>query len=172
MKTVSYKGYQASVEFDNGTLFVRVLHIDDLLLGECDKASEAEAVLKDLIDEYISDCKEIGKTPTKPFSGTFNVRVGQELHKRAAMAAASAGQSLNNWLIEATTEKLECANLADRFDHVVEDARYEMQLLKHVQVQAPRPPAPTARHIFTHGRTQDLISFAALHRESLSKYDG
>lgn len=106
MKTISYKGYQASVEYDDGMLFVKVLHIDDLLVAECNSASEAPKALKELIDAYLDDCAELGREPTKPFKGTFNVRVGPELHKRAAMRAAEEGLSLNGWVQSAVEAKL------------------------------------------------------------------
>lgn len=106
MKTISYKGYQASVEYDDGVLYVRVLHIDDLLVGECLSAADAPKVMQELVDGYLADCAELGREPTKPFKGTFNVRVGPELHKRAAMSAAEEGLSLNSWVQSALEEKL------------------------------------------------------------------
>ena len=106
MKTISYKGYQASVEYDDGVLYVKVLHIDDLLVGECLSAADAPKVMQDLVDDYLADCAELGREPTRPFKGTFNVRVGSELHKRAAMSAAEEGVSLNNWVQSALEEKL------------------------------------------------------------------
>ncbi len=106
MKTITYKGYQASVEFDDGSLFVKVLHIDDVLVAECDRASEAEAVARDLIDAYLADCEEEGREPAKPYRGSFNVRVSPDLHKRAAMNAAAEGLSLNGWIGHAIEEKL------------------------------------------------------------------
>lgn len=106
MKTITYKGYQASVEYDDGTLYVKVLHIDDLLVAECDSASKAPKVMQELVDAYIEDCAELGREPTKPFKGTFNVRVGPELHKRAAINAAAEGVSLNSWVQSAVEAKL------------------------------------------------------------------
>lgn len=106
MKTITYKGYQASVEYEDGALFVKVLHIDDLLVGECLSAADAPKVLEDLVESYLEDCAELGRAPTKPFKGTFNVRVGPELHKRAAIKAAEQGVSLNNWVQSALEEKL------------------------------------------------------------------
>lgn len=123
MKTVNYKGYQASVEFDDGSLFVKVLHIDDLLIGECDGASEAQAVAEELIDSYLADCKEAGREPAKPFKGTFNVRVSPELHKKVAMRAAEDGCSLNSWVGMAMEEKLECGKLSERIDGVFTETR-------------------------------------------------
>jgi len=119
MRTITYKGYQASVEFDDGALFVKVLHIDDILIAECDKASQAEAVAHELIDDYLEDCREEGREPSVPFKGSFNVRVAPEIHKRSAVAAAEMGVSLNAWIGTAIQEKLECSNLSKRMDGVI-----------------------------------------------------
>ncbi|MEI2299298.1 type II toxin-antitoxin system HicB family antitoxin [Ensifer sp. MJa1] len=107
MSTISYKGYQASVEYSDGKLFVKVLHIDDLLVAQCDSAAEVEGALSELIEEYLRDCAELGREPTKPFKGSFNVRTTPELHRKAAMRATEAGVSLNAWIGEAISEKLE-----------------------------------------------------------------
>ena len=60
MKTISHRGYQASVDYENGSLFVKVLHIDDLLMAECASASEAPKALAELVDAYVEDCRELG----------------------------------------------------------------------------------------------------------------
>lgn len=119
MKTVSYKGYQASVEFEDETLFVKILHISDLLIAECDRASEVENVAQTLVDDYLETCKEIGREPELPFKGSFNVRMSPEQHRRVAMAAADMGLSLNAWICTAVTEKLDCNRLSDRIDGVI-----------------------------------------------------
>ncbi|SDU26344.1 type II toxin-antitoxin system HicB family antitoxin [Stappia sp. ES.058] len=116
MKTLRYKSYQAAVEFDDGALFVRVLHIDDVLIAECDSASETQSVFEDLIDTYLKDCEEVGKEPDKPFSGTFNVRVRPELHRKAAMLAADNGIKLNAWVTQAIEEKVARISTARRPD--------------------------------------------------------
>jgi predicted HicB family RNase H-like nuclease len=126
MKTVKYKDYQATVEFDDGKLFVKVLHIDDLLIGECDSAAEAENTLIELVEEYLLDCKELGKEPCKPFKGTLNVRLTPELHRQAAMSAADAGQTLNAWIMSAVSEKVECNRLSDRIDGVFSKKQREI----------------------------------------------
>lgn len=129
MKTINYEGYQASVEYEDGVLFVKVLHIDDLLIGQCDSASDAQGILKQIIDEYLLDCAELKKDPAKPFKGSFNVRVTPEIHRRAAMAAAEAGLTLNAWVNVAIGEKLECSNLTKRVDNVFAVKLDEIQLL-------------------------------------------
>jgi predicted HicB family RNase H-like nuclease len=107
VKTLTYKGYQASVEFEDGALFVKVLHLDDLLIGECDAASDAPNVLEELVEAYLADCAEAGRAPSKPFKGSFNIRIPSELHRKAAMQAAERGVSLNGWVQQALEEKAE-----------------------------------------------------------------
>ena len=141
MKTVSYKGFQASVEYDAGALFVRVLHIDDVLITQVKSVDEIEAALKDLIDAYLEDCRELGKQPARPFSGTFNVRVNRELHRQAAVASAAVGMSLNAWVADAISQKLECDRLSDRVGDVLRDVRSEVQLLQAARHHTSRSVA-------------------------------
>lgn len=133
MKTVTYKGYQASVEYEDGSLFVKVLHLDDLLIAECASAAEVPQALADLVDAYLADCNELGKEPTKPFGGTFNVRVGAELHRMAAIAAAGDGRTLNSWVTKAIEDKLECTSLTDRVDGIIGARRAEIQAVRLAQ---------------------------------------
>ncbi|MBY3047469.1 type II toxin-antitoxin system HicB family antitoxin [Rhizobium leguminosarum] len=119
MSTIKYKDYQALVEYDDGAFFVKVLHIDDLLVAQFDVASEAENVLRDLVDNYLAHCEASGRQPSRPFKGSFNVRISPDLHRRAAMAAADDGLSLNHWTNLAISEKLECTRLSDRIHGVI-----------------------------------------------------
>jgi predicted HicB family RNase H-like nuclease len=106
MSILTYKGYQASVTYEEETLFIRVLHIDDTLIEECEIASEVSETFHALIDDYIETCREVGREPNKPFKGSFNVRITPELHRVAAMSAALSEKSLNAWVAEAIEEKL------------------------------------------------------------------
>lgn len=126
-RTVEYKGYQASVEFADDALFLKVLHIDDLLVAELDSASAAQKVLQELIEGYLADCAEEGRTPDPQFKGTLNVRLGPDLHKRAAMRAASEGLSFNRWICVALEEKLECGKLSERIDGVFGRSRARIE---------------------------------------------
>ena len=50
--------------------------------------------------DYEDWCKERGKEPEKPYSGSFTVRMPPELHRRIAEAAARAGKSLNRFITD------------------------------------------------------------------------
>lgn len=122
MKTVSYNGFQGSVEFDGGRLLVQILHIDDTVIGECDKASEVKSCFKELVDDYIETCELIGKDPCKPFKGVFNVRVHPQTHKQASMAASQQGVSLNAFVESALEQR-------------IASEQFAQSLFRHLQTQ-------------------------------------
>jgi predicted HicB family RNase H-like nuclease len=129
MKTVTYKGFQASVEFEDDALFVRVLHIPDLLVAQCESAKDVQETLKRLVDEYLETCNELGREPNKPFSGTLNVRIGADLHRRAAMAAAERKESINAWIAEAISQRVECDDLTARIGGKLEDIQRDAEVV-------------------------------------------
>lgn len=49
---------------------------------------------------FLLSCKEKGIEPFKHFSGKFVLRVDPATHEAAALAAAAAGMSLNQWAVE------------------------------------------------------------------------
>ena len=98
---LSHNGNTGSVEvsFEDNYLHGRVLFIDDLITYEGATSEELLASFKAVVDH--SHCKETGKPAKKPYSGTFNVRIGQELHRMAAQEAHSRNLSLNDYVVQA-----------------------------------------------------------------------
>ncbi|MCX5880299.1 MAG: type II toxin-antitoxin system HicB family antitoxin [Deltaproteobacteria bacterium] len=100
---LSHNGYTGSVEvsIEDNCLHGRVLFIDDIITYEGVTAKDLVASFKNAVDHYITYCKETGKPANKPFSGTFNVRIGQELHRKAAQEAHARNLSLNDYVVQA-----------------------------------------------------------------------
>lgn len=100
MNTIDYQGYSGTVEIDqeSGCLHGKVLFINDLVTFQGNTVAELVEDFHGAVDDYLALCKKVGKQPDKPFSGTFNVRVGPELHAAAARAALAAGASLNDFV--------------------------------------------------------------------------
>lgn len=112
MKNVmKYKGYVGSVELSeyDTTLFGKILGIRPLILYEGRTADELIHGFHEAVDDYLQDCVEDGIAPEKPFKGSFNVRIGCELHRDAAIYAMEHEQSLNTFVMEAIKEKLASA---------------------------------------------------------------
>jgi predicted HicB family RNase H-like nuclease len=107
MTLMNYRDYLGSVEFDEDE---RIFHgkLEFIRALVSYEAGDAEALIQafhDAVDDYLAQCKEQGVPAERPLKGSFNVRVGPDLHRRAVIAAAHAGVSLNAF----TTRALEAA---------------------------------------------------------------
>lgn len=102
-KILEHKGFQGSVEFslENNILFGKILHIDDLVTFEADNIKDLHDSFVESIEDYLETCKELGTEPNKPFSGTFNVRIGTSLHREVARHASREDKSINDVVREA-----------------------------------------------------------------------
>ncbi|MBD9242374.1 MAG: type II toxin-antitoxin system HicB family antitoxin [Ruminococcaceae bacterium] len=110
MKNVlRYKGYSARPEYsaEDKIFYGKILGIDDLIDFYSDSAKEIENEFHAAVDDYLAFCEEVGKQPQKEFSGTFNVRVSPELHRRAAQKAQEESVPLNRVVESALEEYLE-----------------------------------------------------------------
>jgi predicted HicB family RNase H-like nuclease len=85
----------------------KIAGIRDIVTFEGDCVSAIEANFRAAVDEYLDFCGEQGKEPDKPFSGSFNVRTGRELHRRVALYAEQHGQKLNSVVKEALEKYLQ-----------------------------------------------------------------
>jgi predicted HicB family RNase H-like nuclease len=99
VNVVSYKGYQARVEFDSEdeVFFGRIAGINDVVSFHGDTVADLKAAFHEMVDDYIETCAKIGKSPEKPYSGNRMLRVDSSVHAKAALAAELAGKSLNQW---------------------------------------------------------------------------
>jgi predicted HicB family RNase H-like nuclease len=102
-KILEYKGFQGSVEFslEAGVLHGKILLIDDLVTYEADNITDLNDAFIDSVDDYLATCEQLGVQPNKPFSGTFNVRIGATLHRDLARQAQREEKSINDFVREA-----------------------------------------------------------------------
>ncbi len=107
MKNVmDIKGYKALIAFDPETNLFRGEFID--LNGHADfYAADVKSLHREgeiSLKVFLDMCREDGVEPRKNYSGKLMVRLPAELHERAAVSAASKGQSLNAWLAEVVAQ--------------------------------------------------------------------
>jgi len=107
-QTLKHKGYDGSVEYsaEDRLLHGCLLGIRDVIAYDGADVDSLEANFRAAVDEYLAFCAVEGKTPDQPFKGTFNVRVGTELHKRAALFAEEHNLKLNSVVSKALEEFL------------------------------------------------------------------
>lgn len=103
---IDYKGYTGVFEFDPDLrLFTgHVVDLRDEIYFEGDSIEAIEASMRRAVDHYLEVCATRGDEPERPFSGKLNVRLGSQLHRAAAVAAAARGESLNAWLARIVEE--------------------------------------------------------------------
>lgn len=100
MTVMSYKGYEAVIEFDDEAEIFHgeVIDLRDVVTFQGTSVAELKTALAESIEDYLAFCRERGEEPEKPYSGQFVVRADPSLHKAIYLAAKRAGLSLNRWV--------------------------------------------------------------------------
>jgi predicted HicB family RNase H-like nuclease len=107
-QTLQYRGYDGSVLYsaEDRMLHGRVMGIRDVISYGGDDVRSLDRNFRDAIDEYLAFCAKRKKAADIPFKGSFNVRVPQELHMRAALYAEEHNLKLNAVVQQALKEYL------------------------------------------------------------------
>jgi len=110
---LNYKGYQGSVQFseEDRVFHGKVEFIRSLISYEGTDVNGLEAAFHEAVDDYLELCEEQGTNPEQSFKGTFNVRTGADLHRKAALFAKKKGLNLNNVVIDALKKYLPARGL-------------------------------------------------------------
>jgi predicted HicB family RNase H-like nuclease len=106
---LDYKGYIGSVEYsdEDEVLHGRLEFIRDLVTYEATDAKGLKQAFHEAVDDYLALCAEEGRKPDVPLKGSFNVRPGRDLHRRAMIVARRKGLNLNAVVSEALQRYLD-----------------------------------------------------------------
>jgi len=106
---LTYKGFIGSVNYsaDDHIFFGKIEGINDLVTFEGISVDEMENAFQEMVNLHIEDCKREGKPVEKSYKGSFNVRISQELHKKAAQRATAKGITLNQLVKHAISREVE-----------------------------------------------------------------
>lgn len=116
---LKHLGYTGSLEvsLEDDCMHGKILFINDLITYEAESVSGITAAFEEAVDQYLKYCKETNSPANRPFSGSFNVRISPDLHKAAAMQAASNGQTLNEFIKDAINTSVNNTKLDDVVRH-------------------------------------------------------
>lgn len=108
---MQYEGYIGSVHYsDEDEVFHGKLEgVRDLVTYEGTDVASLKRAFHEAVRDYVETCKKKNKQPDTPYKGSFNVRIGTELHKKAALYAADHDKPLNSVVAEALKSYLELA---------------------------------------------------------------
>ena len=106
---MQHKGHIGKVEFvpDARILHGEIVGIRDVVTFQGKSVEEVERAFRESVDDYLDFCRKRGEEPDKPCSGQIMVRVGSDLHRKAAAVASATGQSLNAWVAESLAREVE-----------------------------------------------------------------
>lgn len=137
-KLLEYKGYFASIDIslEDGCLFGKVEFINDSIIFGGNDLQEITEQFHTEIDEYLEFCEQVGKSPDKTLTGSFNVRLGPELHKKALIKAKQCDMKLNE-VMKAAVEQ-----------YVTQVA----EVHNHINIHQPQP---AEQDVFTSPLTED-----------------
>ncbi len=96
-KFLEYKGYYGSYELseEDEVFFGKLEFIKDLVSYEGQTPKELKNSFIEAVDDYLDTCATQGNEPNRPFKGSLNVRIGEELHKKLALSLQD-GESINS----------------------------------------------------------------------------
>jgi len=102
-ETFKYKGFEGSMDFspEDECLVGEILFVRSKIVYIGETYQELKIAFEEAVDSYIQYCESKNISPEKPCSGTFNVRVGHQLHQQATKVAYQNNISLNEVVIRA-----------------------------------------------------------------------
>ena len=102
MTTMRHNDYIARIDYDDELEMFhgRIINLRDVVNFYGRSIDELKQEFENSINTYLAVCRERNKSPEKPFSGRFNIRMTPDQHRRLAEAAEAHGMSLNTWAIK------------------------------------------------------------------------
>ncbi|MCD4722512.1 MAG: type II toxin-antitoxin system HicB family antitoxin [Desulfobacula sp.] len=115
METIKYKDFIGSIEvsLNDNCLYGKILFINDLVTYQADNIDKIKKEFKLAVDDYVETCQTLKIAHHKSFSGTFNVRIGPELHQKAALYATRKNIKINTVVTSALEKHLEESLIED-----------------------------------------------------------
>ena len=106
---LQHRGYYGSIEAspEDNCLFGKLQFIRALVSYEGETVAELTQAFHEAVDDYLDTCSTLNQEPEVPCKGSFNVRVGHDLHLAASVAATRHRISLNDLTRKALSEYLE-----------------------------------------------------------------
>ena len=106
LNAMKYRGYTARIDFDSqvGVFAGRVLGMSESIIFHGASVDELRADFEFAVDHYLAECERGGQKPERPASGKLLLRLPEDVHAAAFIAAATAGKSLNQWLADIVAE--------------------------------------------------------------------
>lgn len=106
---LEYRGFLGSVLYsgEDETFHGKLEFIRDLVTYEGDDVKSLKRAFREAVDDYLQLCEAEERAPDVPLKGSFNVRPGRDLHRRAMLYARREGLTLNAVVTDALRVSLD-----------------------------------------------------------------
>jgi predicted HicB family RNase H-like nuclease len=110
IQAMEHRGYTgvSFVDEESESLYGHVIGLRDVITFQGDSVAELSQSFRDSVDDYLEFCQSLGRSPEKPYSGRFLLRIPPALHRALSNAAEKTGVSINS-LIESILESATAA---------------------------------------------------------------
>lgn len=108
MNTLKYKNFIGSVSFseEDEVFFGKIEGINALVTFEGQSVQELKTAFEEAVADYLELCRAKGIEAERTYTGTLNVRLSPEIHRRMAIAATLRGTTLNSFIRKAVENEL------------------------------------------------------------------
>jgi len=105
---MKHKGYEAVVRYsEEDRVFVgEIININDVIAFDATSVEELEETFKEVVEDYLATCEEVGKSPDKPFTGKVALRISPDLHRAIFSAARKEDRSVNKFIARVLKEQV------------------------------------------------------------------
>ncbi len=102
MNVMNYKAYSARIAYsdEDGCFVGHLAGIRDVVGFHGESVAELKSAFAAAVDDYLTTCKKLKRSPQRPYSGKVMLRIDPGIHAKAAMLAEAEGKSLNAWAQE------------------------------------------------------------------------
>lgn len=96
---LEYKEYIAELHLDvqDKIIIGQVINTKDIISFHGNTIKEAEQAFHNVLDTYIDSCKQEKISPSRSYSGKFNLRIPTKLHRDLSISATKSNMSLNEY---------------------------------------------------------------------------
>lgn len=106
---LQHRGYFGSIEAnaEDDCLYGKAQFVRALISYEGHTVSQLIAAFQAAVDDYLETCTQLRITPEISCKGSFNARIGHELHLAASIAASRQSITLNDLTKRALADYLQ-----------------------------------------------------------------
>jgi predicted HicB family RNase H-like nuclease len=106
---LKYKDFIGTIHFnsEDNVFYGKIEGIDSLISFEGQSVLELKESFEEAVNDYLDICIKTGRSPLKSFTGSFNIRISPDLHRKISEKSYALGVPLNKIVQHAIEKEVE-----------------------------------------------------------------